>query len=231
VSRRKSKQSGAGILLFLLSLLLIPLAVALLLNFPVLFSGYRRLTPGMIWFMAGFGFFAVVFLLFGPPVKTYVLEHELTHILAAWMTGVRVKRVSLNRNKPYVQTDRVNLFIALIPFALPLYALLLGLAYRLLGRYVPYPFFSATLFFLTGAALCFHLMATVHYLQLEQPDVRRYGTFASLVLVFLWALTVLSLMSALLFERVHLIAYFKRSFSDTWLMYRRLEMVIAGFFG
>jgi hypothetical protein len=208
--------------LFVAALLLIPVTVTLLLNLPVLFSRYDRLVPSMLWLFAGFGFFTLLFMLFGAPVRTYILEHELSHLLGALITGVRVKKISLRRKKPYVRTERVTPFIALIPFALPLYTVVLGLAYRIAGSFLDHPVSTAGMYALAGVTLSFHLLATAHYLQLEQPDLHRYGVFASLVLISLWTLLLLAVLSALLFERMELIAYFEQTLRDVGSMYRFL---------
>lgn len=218
----------ARVLLFIAALLLIPVAVSLLLNLPALFSGYDRLVPPMLWLLAGFGFFALLFLLFGAPARTYILEHELSHVLVAMLTGVRVKKMSLRRDRAYVKTDRVTPLIALIPFALPLYTLVLGVAYRIAERHLGHPVASAGAYVLIGATLSFHLLATVHYLQLEQPDLHRYGAFASLVLVSVWSIALLALLSALLFEKVELIGYFRQVFHDTLAIYRALGRGLNG---
>jgi len=213
------------------ALFLIPVVVSLLINIPVLFSRYDRPVPSMLWLLSGFGFFALLFLLFGAPVRTYILEHELSHVLVAVLTGVRVKKLSLRRDRAYVRTERVTPLIALIPFAMPLYTLALGLAYRLAGRWLEHPAAAAASYAVIGMSLSFHLLATAHYLQLEQPDLHRYGVFGSLVLVCLWSILMLAVLSALLFEKVELMAYFERALHDGLSMYGALVRGLAGMAG
>lgn len=217
--------------MFAAGLFLIPVVVSLLVNLPVLFSRYDRPLPSMLWLLAGFGFFILLFVLFGAPVRTYILEHELSHVLVAVLTGVRVKKLSLRRDRAYVRTERVTPLIALVPFAMPLYTLALGLAYRLAQRWLDHPAAAAAAYAVIGMSLSFHLVATAHYLQLEQPDLHRYGVFGSLVLVCLWSILMLAVLSALLFEKVDLAGYLERVFLDGLAMYGSVVRGLAGMLG
>ncbi|MBN2325414.1 MAG: hypothetical protein JXQ30_16940 [Spirochaetes bacterium] len=221
-SRKKNKTRAALLKggLFVLALFVLPFTVSLILNLPDLFSRYDRVTEKMLSSIGGFVFFVVLFLLFGPPVKSYILEHELSHIVFAFLSGVRVRQVVIRKHDGYVKTEKVNLAIALAPYSLPLYTLFTFAIYRAAALFCDGTLLGLCFYFLLGLTLAFHLVATVHYLQLDQPDLRRYGYFPSLILIFTWSLVILSLLSALLFERVEVFGYFQNVAAQGALFYR-----------
>jgi hypothetical protein len=176
----------------------------------------------MIWSGLGFVFFIIVFFMFGAPVKTYVLEHELSHILVAMMSGTKIRRVSFHTGNAYVRTDRVNLFIALGPYSLPLYTLFVILVLKLIQQFTHALPVMGILYFIAGLTLSFHFVATMHYLQLEQPDTQRYGSFASLIFVTTWALIILVLVLALMFEDVQVLLFFRESIGEAGVIYRHI---------
>jgi len=234
-------ESGRGhsllkVLVFVLAVLLLPFSVSFLIHIPGLFREYSSISGEMLWSAGGFIFFLLVFFIFGAPVKSYILEHEISHIIFALMSGVRIKKVSLKRSNAYVKTERVNMLIALAPYSLPLYTLLLLLVYRVAARlaaarliearFVENPFVTAAMYFLFGATLSFHMVATMHYVQLDQPDMRRYGYFSSLILVFTWSLVVLAVIFSLMFDRIDLIHYFRTSMEDALDVYGTLLAIV-----
>jgi hypothetical protein len=198
LNRRGKRKKGRAVVLkgslFVAALLVLPFTVALLLHLPELFGSYERITREMLFCSGGFLFFIILFLLFGPPVKTYIIEHELSHLLFALLSGVGIKKVVIRKNEGYVRTQKVNLIIALAPYSFPLYTLVVFILYRVVAL------FSRSV-----------VISSIFYI-LEQPDLKRYGYFPSLILISTWSLCVISLVLALLFERVQALLYFKDSF-------------------
>jgi hypothetical protein len=213
-------------LFFLISIAVLPFCLALIIGLPVLFSKYRSVSVEMLVAGAGFMVLGGVFFLFGPPVKSYLLEHELSHVLFAWLSGVRVKHFSMSRSGGYVRTERVNILIALAPYTLPLYTILLIAVYKFLTLFFSLSSFRFVFYFLFGLTLAFHLLATVHYIQIYQPDLARYGYFASLVFIFLCSLLALVLVLAIMFEKVQIIHYFSSSLVRGVQFYRGLFQVL-----
>ena len=54
----------------------------------------------------------------------YVLGHEFTHALAAMLAGGKVSAFHVSSKGGHVLTDRVNWWIALSPYFVPIYALI-----------------------------------------------------------------------------------------------------------
>ena len=181
----------------------------------------------MLFTSAGFMIFVVVFLLFGPPIKSYILEHELSHVLFAFMSGVKIKSMSIKKNEGFIRTERINIIIALAPYSFPLYTIALTLIYKILKIFFMNPIFSGIFYFLMGITLSFHIIATVHYIQIDQPDMKRYGYFSSLVFIFTWSLIVTALTLALMFEDVEIIEYFTKAFIHTYQFYERVFFIFS----
>jgi hypothetical protein len=214
------------VLLLLFSFLLLPFTGSLVLNFGSIFSRYRSFTPGMLLSSCGFGFCMLLFALFGPPVRGYVLQHELSHVLFAAVSGVRVKRMSVRAAQGSVETERVNILIAIAPFAFPLYSVLLILFNAL---FAPFSSETARAFVfhpLFGFSLAYHLLATLHYLQMDQPDLRRYGVLSSLIFIFTLAVVVLALLLGAVFARTELLSYFANSTAHAARIYVRLFQIL-----
>jgi len=200
---------------------MLPLSASLLMNYPILFSRYNVISMNMILAASGFILFLGAFFLFGPPVKSYVFEHELSHVIFALFSGVRVKSVSLRKNG-CVKTERVNIIIALAPYAFPLYTLLCIGIFRLVSLVSQNLVISSPFFFFFGLTLSFHVTATVHYVQIDQPDLSRYGYFSSLVIIFTWSLFVIAIMLKLMFHHIDLMDFFHDSLMSTVEIYTAL---------
>ena len=106
----------------------------------------------------------------------YVLAHELSHALAALVSGVKIKKINVRKNGGYVVMNATNAFISLAPYFIPFYALAAGLAYGLASFFwnmAPYrPFFTGA----TGFFLTFHLLHTGDILTGPvQSDLKKAG--------------------------------------------------------
>ncbi len=108
--------------------------------------------------------------------RLYVFGHELTHALAAWSVGAKVLGFKVGDSGGHVDLSHSNAYIALAPYCVPIYALLVVAAYRAFlwakpgagGREI----FLATL----GAAVAFHLLKTGEVLwDRRQPDLAAAG--------------------------------------------------------
>lgn len=193
-----------------------------MINFGSIFSRYHSFTREMLLSSCGFGFCMLLFALFGPPARSYVLQHELSHVLFAALSGVRVKRVSVRAAQGSVETERVNVVIALAPFAFPLYSVTLILVNALLTPLTKGAARSFVFHPLFGFSIAYHLLATLHYLQIDQPDLRRYGVLSSLIFIFTLTVAVLALLLGAVFARTELLAYFEISAAQAARIYGKL---------
>ncbi|PCI40015.1 MAG: hypothetical protein COB53_02220 [Elusimicrobia bacterium] len=167
-----------------LGLVLIPTAVAAALAAAhTLFS----LAASVTYFSAGFGavlFAHMVGVLRGE--RAYVFAHELTHAAAAWFQGGKVLAFVVKADSGHVDLSKMNAFIALAPYWIPLYALATVGVYRLAIWSGPWPkqeeFFLAAM----GGALAFHFAHTARALwSTHQSDLDHLGITLSLSLIAL----------------------------------------------
>lgn len=112
----------------------------------------------------------------GKGKRLYVAAHELTHALAAVFSGVRVRKISVQRSGGYVLLDSTNTFISLAPYFIPFYTIAAGAAYWLAGRFwhaAPLrPWFLAA----AGFTLAFHMLHTADILAGPvQSDIKKAG--------------------------------------------------------
>lgn len=112
----------------------------------------------------------------GRGKRLYTAAHELTHALAALLTGVRVRKIHIRRDSGYVLTDSTNIFISLAPYFIPFYTLSVSSAYWAAGLFRDVsparPWFLAA----AGFTLAFHLLHTADILSGPlQSDLKKAG--------------------------------------------------------
>ncbi len=176
----------------LLALLLLPLCAAMpYALWRAAFSpsggvlAAEGLFTGALWIAAGLAAFVAASLFLPAPMRAYVLGHELTHALWALLFGARVSRLRVAKSGGSVSVSKSNVLITLAPYFFPFYTVAVAVAavaVRLcMGRL---PCIGAWLA-AAGFTWAFHVAFTVRALAQRQPDMEVYGTFFSLVFVWL----------------------------------------------
>ena len=174
------------------------------------------------------------------PVKSYVLAHELTHLLLARAFGGKIYDWQVSEEGGYVETNKSNIWITLGPYLVPFYTLIVllvfgaaGLAWDLSAwRSVQFgewllPFRPAWLmYWLVGFSWCHHLSFTVQTIHREQGDLTRNGEFFSLMLIFLINVALI----AAFFIVVSPSVSFAEAGSAWWGMAQTCWQVVTGLF-
>ncbi|MCE0483002.1 MAG: hypothetical protein LV479_02050 [Methylacidiphilales bacterium] len=153
------------------------------------------------WFAslgAGFVTWLLVFFIMPRTLWLYVLGHEFTHALAAMLAGGKVSAFKVSAKGGHVMTDRVNWWITLSPYFVPIYALIwLGL-WVTVDFYYPLKEWQPILYFGLGLFWAFHLTFTVSMFNLQQTDLFREGyIFSTIVILLINLLTMLLLLGLL----------------------------------
>lgn len=157
--------------------------------------------PASVAFAFAFALGSVLFVCF-PCQPVYVFGHELTHWLAAVLTGHHADFPKLGLNKGSVNVIQPTLFIALAPYFLPLYLLVSAIAFavvRLIATATP-PIFWELAFGWLGLCYSYHIVLTILALARGQTDLKFRGpvlsysviVFGNLLVLYL-ALVVVSL--------------------------------------
>ena len=105
----------------------------------------------------------------------YVLGHEFTHALAAMLAGGKVSAFQVSAKGGHVVTDRVNWWITLSPYFVPIYALIWMALWLTVDFCHPLKAWQPILYFGIGVFWCFHLTFTVSMLHLGQTDLSGQG--------------------------------------------------------
>jgi len=174
-----------------LGLAALPTAAASLLAVAGAFGGLASEASvkggAAVLFLSGFGAYAALDVMGLLPLRRfYVLAHELTHAAAVWALGGKVFKLVIKAESGHVDLSRMNVFIALAPYWIPLYTLALVGLYRLaLWAWDP-PYARELFLMLTGASLSFHLLHTVRALwATHQSDLDHAGLPLSMSLIAL----------------------------------------------
>lgn len=198
--RAGARESCAGMLSrwlrrgvrWLVALLLLP--VNLGLSWAVWDVGRLSVSGSPFWvpLLAGLGIWWVIYLQLPRPMWIYVLGHELTHALSAWMCGARVQSFKVSGRGGEVRLSRSNAFIALSPYFLPIYSILwslvmAGVHWRWGAAWWVLPLYQAGL----GLTYGFHVTMTAVILRIRQPDLVGEGFLFSGSLIWLGNASIL----------------------------------------
>jgi len=170
---------------FILGILLLPVCAGAALALGQVLAAVGRADTFWVALLAGAGCWVTVFLMLPKPMWIYVLGHELTHALWAWLFGGQVKRMKVTAQGGHVIVTKTNFLIALAPYFFPLYAALVVAVFaggHLIWNWQPY---VAWFHLLLGFTYAFHLTLTFCVLQTRQTDITEHGYLFSTAVIFL----------------------------------------------
>jgi hypothetical protein len=199
---------------FLLALFLVPTVVALVWEFFYLATGLaREISMNAVPFWLGIGSYFLFQFFFSRPIRTYVFGHELTHALVGLMSGARLKSFKVSAAGGSVVLTKTSLLIALSPYFVPIYTVLLILLYWLGAQFFDIGRFHAYFLYAAGFTLSFHFGLTYFALAQGQSDLKEFGTLFSGVIIALINCCLLASLLKLLFpEQISLQTYFVQGF-------------------
>ena len=184
---------------FVVAIFLLPACLVLTQTF---FTAFARATMiQRLWASEEFWFFALGVVLwliafFGlpRPIVIYVFGHELTHALWVWLMGGQISRFRVSRRGGHVVTNKTNFWIALAPYFLPIYSVLVIALFGVCSLFFAMQPYSRLLYAMIGVTWAFHFTFTCWMIPKDQSDLRDHGTFFSLVVIYLMNLGILSLL-------------------------------------
>lgn len=187
---------------FLIGIMLIPLSAAMSGSLMGAFSRWNFLEQYQFLLAAGFMTYLVLHVAFYRPIFAYVVAHEFTHAVWAWILGRDVGEIKVKAEGGHVMVGGPNAFIALVPYFFPFYAFI-----TLVVMYIAVPGAQPYLMFLLGAALSFHVVLTISMLTRPQSDLEGVGRVFGLLVVYavnvlVMACLVMALFPTLLTPRV-----------------------------
>jgi hypothetical protein len=147
------------------------------------------------WF---FGLGAVLWLIiyFGlpRPLVIYVFGHELTHALVVLLMGGRVSQFRVGRDGGHIVSSKINTWIALSPYFVPIYSVIVIGVYGLGSLIYDLEPYRAVLYGLLGGTWAFHATFTLSMIPKGQSDLAYGGTLFSLTIIYLMNLLLLSVL-------------------------------------
>jgi hypothetical protein len=189
----------------------------------------------LLVFCLGISSWFLIHVLFPRPTWFYVFGHESTHALAVLLSGGRIRGFKVSSSGGHVVSDRISAFIALSPYLVPFYPLVLGLGWiaALLlwpegGRY--------TIVFLAfwGMSWGFHFAFTGSLLKTNQEDFATQGYFFSwvvILLVNLWIFLLLLTVGLRPFsfsEGLHILAQsLLQGYQSSWRALQALKSLLS----
>jgi len=154
-------------------------------------------------FATGYGLWLLVFATLPRPTRTYVLGHELTHAIWAWLMGARVGGLRVGKHGGQVRTSKTNWAITLAPYFFPFYAMLFLALFFVAHVIWGLDRYFWVLFFLVGLGWSFHVTFTfVMLLTVSQPDVQSQGKVFSAVVIYAMNLVTMLVTTAALAQSV-----------------------------
>ncbi|NJK90340.1 MAG: hypothetical protein HC904_00015 [Blastochloris sp.] len=143
-------------------------------------------------FALGFSTCAFAYLCLPRGNWFYVLGHETTHAMAVLLSGGRVSGFKVSSQGGHVVSDRNSVLIALSPYFVPFYPMVIGLGWALLLLFQPeWQHYNWAFLLIWGASWGFHLCHTITLLKTRQPDFESQGYFFSFILILVLNLLII----------------------------------------
>ena len=175
---------------FVVGLVLLPFCVAATRTVAAIVQSLQpasldRLPPAFWGLVIGFFLWIFLFLVLPRPMRTYVLAHELTHGLWAWVMGAQIRAMKIGKKGGSIKVSKDNFLITLSPYFFPLYTVLVILAHLAVSMFYDQSLYAPFWLGLVGLSWAFHLTFTVSMLTHRQPDITDQGRVFSYTFIYL----------------------------------------------
>jgi len=160
------------------------------------------------YFLWGVFSYAALHLFIFKPHFVYNLGHEVVHVFSTWLSFGKAKNLKASGEGGSVRTTKSNFFINISPYFIPVYTLILCLAYFLLEKFGDASPYAAYFVFFIGFTLAMHIIMTVDSLKVSQPDLIKTGYLFSLSLIYVINIIVVGFVISLIFSGFSFSAFF-----------------------
>ena len=152
-------------------------------------------------YVVGAALYTLVARFVHKPLWFYVWGHELTHAFTGLLSGAKIHSIKANSHGGEVRLSKANLFVALSPYIVPFYAILVLVTYAIIRHFYSHLYMEYTFQFLLGLSLAFHVHLTWEAVHRKQPDLKIAGFFLSGVLIVLGNTLILSALAICFFTK------------------------------
>ncbi len=184
---------------FFYGILLLPLCYVLFRTLLYVIVNIEFSNKLIYAFCLGSGLYLILHLVLYKPIKIYVVGHELVHAISAYICGGKVKKLKIGSSYGSVNVDKVNTFIALSPYFVPFYSLIVIIVWLLVKYLLKLNVPIEILTFLLGFTIMFHIVLTLYAIYIGQQDFKISGWLFSIVLIFIINCLILSSIFLVLF--------------------------------
>jgi hypothetical protein len=160
-------------------------------------EGYRS------WwlYLAGVLIYILVERLISKPMWLYIVGHELTHAVSGILSGAKIHSIHAGSKDGEVHLSKSNAFIALSPYVVPFYAVIVVVLYAAARRWWNPPQILPTFQLLLGFTLALHFSLTFTAVHGQQSDLKVVGFFLSTILIAVGNALILGLLAVSLFAK------------------------------
>jgi len=180
--------------------------IALPLVIPISKAFYSQLanisiidSNNQLYFLWGIASYVVMHLFLFKPRYFYNLGHEGVHVLSTWLSFGKAKNLKVSNEGGGVQTTKSNFFINISPYFVPIYTVLLCLAYFIISKFTDISNYSPYFILFIGFTLAMHIVMTVEVLKISQPDLIKTGYLFSLSLIYVLNVLLTAFIVSLIF--------------------------------
>ena len=181
----------------------------------------QQLSKNQSYFLTGIVAYLVVHSIFYKPIYFYILGHELTHALFTWLCGGRVTSFRATFRGGRVTTTKSNFLITLGPYFFPVYTVLISCAYFFVSFFSGKESHVSVFIFLIGFSWALHIVLTIYFIKMEQPDIMKMGTLFSIVLIYVINLIIVAFILSLFFPEISFLAFAKDACRGSTEFYRK----------
>lgn len=191
----------------------------------VLISCFQRFSSLYVPFLLGVICYTLTYPVFKKPLSSYVIGHELTHVLGIWLSRGKIHSIRIAKSGGMVKADRINIWTALLPYFFPIYTVIILGVYFLLSIFLDMSRFYNWMVFILGLTWAFHFWMTIYVLRYNQPDIRYSGFLFSMVVIFTINIITLTLLLTFISPELSIGEFVKQSFlrikeSYIWILKR-----------
>lgn len=210
LSNRKPNRAG-NLLKDAIAIVFVPALISITGSFYQELTNVNTLTSASKYFLFGLTAYVFLYIVFFKMDYLYVFGHEFVHAISVWIFGGRVLSFNVKKKSGSITSTKSNIFVDLAPYLVPIYTILIAIAYLTVSSFWGARLFLKQFLFLLGFSFCFHLVMTVDKMKVKQPDFLRLGYFNSLILIYFVNVLMLSLFLGILFPAFSF-GYFLNSF-------------------
>jgi hypothetical protein len=217
------KKTGKRIFNWGMALFLLPLLIAAVHQLILMLPSLGKEGWQSWWIYAiGVGVYILIELIFHKPMWVYVFGHEMTHAISGILSGAKLLKFKATSKGGEVQLSKSNLFVALSPYVIPIYMVMVVGLYALVKIWIKAPEITFGFQFFLGLTLAFHLSLTFMALHRRQPDLKILGYFLSSTLIWLGNALILGILCISLFKKTPSFQQFGQALGQETLLLWKL---------